>query len=83
MVAFEWIPTIEEVVRVVGRIFEELTSQECEHLVQELYKHTRGNGATNNTLNIAFFRIYGPPFMTILFGLSYNNMVLRTYSHKV
>ena len=55
MVAFEWIPTVNERVKIVDKIFEELTYRECKKLILELSSCTTKEGNTNNILNIAFF----------------------------
>lgn len=54
MVSFEWIPTLEEKIRVVTRIFPELSEKESACLVNELHQLATNNGSSQG-LNIAFF----------------------------
>ena len=54
MVSFEWSPNVDEQIAIVGKIFSELSSKECEILVTTLQEHARNNGHSN-LLNIAFF----------------------------
>lgn len=54
MVSFQWTPLDEEKIEIVGRIFSELSSSECEYLVLTLQSYARKNGHKDD-LNIAFF----------------------------
>jgi SpoVK/Ycf46/Vps4 family AAA+-type ATPase len=54
MVSFEWSPKDDEKLAIVREIFAELSSGECENLINTLESHTSKNGHRND-LNIAFF----------------------------
>ncbi len=56
MVAFEWIPNMDERGEIVGSIFPEIPAIECEQLIQELnLKAQRQLGDSKKVLSIAFY----------------------------
>ena len=69
MTAFEWIPTLEERVKIISLIYPELSEEECNNLINELSQDILSEkSGRSEILSVAFFShlrsVFGRPAFT-------------------